>query len=106
MCGYSSRRNLGKSKIFLSSSFVKENKYSLIQNAGSGINEEYDGFDRGFCEKDCEEYNKSCELTNGCGASIMMLREDFDKAGCFDERFFMYYEDTDLSLRIKNLVRE
>ena len=34
--------NLGKSKMFLSSSFVKENKYSLIQNAGSGINEEYD----------------------------------------------------------------
>lgn len=95
--------NLGKSKMFLSSSFVKENKYSLIQNAGSGINEEYDGFDRGFCEKDCEEYNKSCELTNGCGASIMMLREDFDKVGCFDERFFMYYEDTDLSLRIKKL---
>lgn len=98
--------NVGKNVLSLDSNGVEANKYSLIQNAGSGINEEYDGFDIGFCEKDSEKYNTSYELTNGCGASIMMLREDFDKAGCFDERFFMYYEDTDLSLRIKKLGKK
>lgn len=96
----------GKVLLELDNSKIQEFRYSLIQNAGSGINQDYDGFDIGFCEKDSEKYQKSYELTNGCGASIMMLREDFDKAGCFDERFFMYYEDTDLSLRIRKLGKK
>lgn len=31
----------------------------------------------------------------------MMKKEDFVNCGKFDDRFFMYYEDTDLSYRIK-----
>ncbi len=80
---------------------IKKNSFSLVQNAGSGINENYDGFDRGFCEENSEKFDEVCELTNGCGASIMMRRDEFEKIGGFDERFFMYYEDTDLSLRFR-----
>lgn len=96
----------GSNILKLEAKQIENWKYSLIQNAGSGINQDYDGFDIGFCEKDCEKYQKSYELTNGCGASIMMLRADFDEAGGFDERFFMYYEDTDLSLRIRKLGKK
>lgn len=81
-------------------------KTTLIQNAGSGINENYDGYDIGIGEEDSEKYNKEYEINNGCGASIIMLKEDFEKVGMFDEDFFMYYEDTDLSYRIKKLGKK
>lgn len=80
---------------------VRENRITLIQNAGSGIDNEYNGFDIGFCKEDGPEYTKVYEVTNGCGASIIMKRDKFLSIGGFDEKFFMYYEDTDLSFRMK-----
>lgn len=40
------------------------------------------------------------ECITGC--AMLISREVFEKVGLFDERFFLYYEDTDLSLRVKN----
>ena len=48
-----------------------------------------------------EAFNREYEISNGCGAAIMFRKADFEKCGGFDERFFMYYEDTDLSFRMK-----
>lgn len=98
--------SIGNVVIELDKSQSEDNKITLIQNAGSGVNENYDGFDIGFCEPDSDKYNKPYEINNGCGASIIMLKEDFEKCGRFDERFFMYYEDTDLSYRIKKLNKK
>lgn len=95
-----------KLSVSLDEETIKEMKYTLIQNAGSGINENYDGYDIGFCEPDGEKFSEPYEINNGCGASIIMLKEDFEKCGKFDERFFMYYEDTDLSYRIKKLDKK
>ena len=89
--------------ISMNRSEIERNKYSLIQNAGSGINENYDGYDIGFCERDSEKYCSAYEVASGCGASIIMLKEDFEKCGKFDEKFFMYYEDADLSYRLRKL---
>lgn len=80
---------------------VKEDKYALIQNAGSGVNGTFDGYDIGSGEKDMGQYDEPYEINNGCGASVIMKKQDFDNCGGFDEKFFMYYEDTDLSYRIK-----
>ncbi|MEM1384953.1 MAG: glycosyltransferase family 2 protein [Pseudomonadota bacterium] len=33
------------------------------------------------------------------GASVMMRRQVLDQIGCFDERFFLYFEETDLCRR-------
>ena len=92
----------GEPLIFqMSNEEISKSKIILIQNAGSGINEELNGFDIGFCHEDGEQYNKEYEINNGCGASIIFRKEEFDKCGGFDSRFFMYYEDTDLSYRMK-----
>lgn len=80
---------------------IEKNKYALIQNAGSGVNEAFDGYDIGSGEKDGEAYSKPYKINNACGASVMMRRDDFFRSGMFDRRFFMYYEDTDLCYRMK-----
>lgn len=38
-----------------------------------------------------------CRFANGC--SLMLTKEIIDKIGFLDERFFLYYEDTEYSLR-------
>lgn len=96
----------GKIIIELNSEGVSEGKYALVQNAGSGIDNLHNGYDIGFCELDDEKYAQPYEINNGCGAAIILKKEDFIKAGLFDERFFMYYEDTDLSYRIKKLGKK
>lgn len=80
---------------------VCEESYPLIQNAGSGVNQAYDGYDIGNGERDSEKYLHSYEITNACGASVIMRKDDFVNCGMFDSRFFMYYEDTDLSYRMR-----
>lgn len=45
--------------------------------------------------------SKPVELENCCGASFLVKREAFYKIGGFDENFFMYAEDNDLALRIR-----
>ena len=88
-------------KIVVSKEFVENNKYALVQNAGSGVNETFDGYDIGFCQRDGEQFSNPYEINNGCGASIMMRKSDFLSVKGFNEKFFMYYEDTDLSYRMK-----
>ncbi len=82
------------------------NKYSLIQNAGSDINEYYNGYDIGMGERDAKKYQQKYEITCSCGASMMISKEDFIKCGRFDEKFFMYYEDVDLSFRVRKMGKK
>lgn len=39
------------------------------------------------------------EYVTGC--AMLISREVFEKVGLFDDRFFLYYEDTDFSFRVK-----
>jgi N-acetylglucosaminyl-diphospho-decaprenol L-rhamnosyltransferase len=41
------------------------------------------------------------EVFGACGAGFMIARDFFERLGGFDERFFMVYEDVDLSYRAR-----
>lgn len=54
---------------------------------------------RGLNQKDCGQFdtNCKCEFANGC--CLLLTKEIIEKNGLLDERFFLYYEDTEYSLR-------
>lgn len=59
------------------------------------------GVNRGVDEVDSEQYEKSEEVEFASGACMLLKRTMLEKVGLFDERYFMYFEDVDLSVRAK-----
>lgn len=82
---------------------AEEKKVTLIQNAGSGMTKRYFGYDVGFGEEDKGQFDEGRYIDYACGASMMLRKEDFLCVGGFDKKYFMYYEDSDLSSKIKRL---
>jgi GT2 family glycosyltransferase len=74
-------------------------RYDLINNAGSVISDNGFGGDRGFLEPDAGQYDEPADVAAWCGAGVLLRTEFLADVGRFDERFFLYYEDTDLSWR-------
>jgi len=81
----------------------------VIQNAGSMVSLDGSGWDRGavvdgpfyYYEVDQGQYNQVEEVFAACGAACLYRRAMLEDVGLLDERFFMYYEDTDLSWRAR-----
>lgn len=96
----------GKVEINLELDCGKIQEVDVIQNAGSRIVSPYSGQDIGAGEIDCGQYDKNRNLELACGAAMLLRKEDFNKVKGFDKLFFMYYEDSDLSLRIRKLGKE
>ncbi len=59
------------------------------------------GLHRGVDEVDIGQYNKREETDYATGCCMLLKTEALKKSGLFDEKYFLYYEDGDLSLRIK-----
>jgi GT2 family glycosyltransferase len=51
------------------------------------------------------DYNKSMEVPNLSGCFMFIRTSVFEKVGAFDNRYFMYLEDTDLSRRINQYYK-
>lgn len=56
---------------------------------------------RGVDEVDVGQYDKRIETDFVTGCCMFVKREVFEKVGFFDEKYFLYLEDADLSMRAK-----
>lgn len=95
---------------------IKKNEFEndliyLVQNAGNIVLSDGYSKDRGslikkvnkdfleFYERDSEHFQKRKSILAACGAACLIKRELINHVGFLDGTYFMYYEDTDLSLR-------
>lgn len=60
------------------------------------------GLHIGMDEEDIGQYNKDSETDDITGAALFVKRGVFEKIGFFDDRYFLYYEESDFSFRAKN----
>ncbi|MBI2268183.1 MAG: glycosyltransferase family 2 protein [Candidatus Blackburnbacteria bacterium] len=59
------------------------------------------GTNRGVDEVDKGQYNKRIKIDFATGACMFIRRELLEAVGLFDEKYFLYLEDVDLSSRAK-----
>lgn len=60
------------------------------------------GHHRGVDEVDKGQYDKAEETEIATGCCMLIKKEVFEKVGLFDDKYFLYYEDGDLSIRAKS----
>lgn len=96
------KQNIGAvgPKILLSEK--KDNRY-VINSAGMDIDKHYMAYDRYEGEYDSEKYNVTETVDGICGAVMLVPKEVLKKVKGFNPEMFLYYEDVDLSLRIRDL---
>lgn len=99
-------------KICLENEKLKDKFLYAIQNSGVVVFKNGYGRDRGavvgkqkehFYELDNSFYNKGNNINAFCGGSVIIRKDIFENLGGFDKSFFMYYEDVDLSLKMKRI---
>jgi GT2 family glycosyltransferase len=73
--------------------------FSVINNVGGVVLDDGFGADRGYLQVDDGRFDEPCEVFNWCGGGVLLRPSYLAEVGLFDERFFLYYEDTDLSWR-------
>jgi len=73
--------------------------HDLVNNVGSELVVGGWGRDRGFLQPDKGQFEEPVDVFAWCGAAVLFPTRYLRDVGLFDERFFMYYEDTDLAWR-------
>ena len=73
----------------------------VVNNAGSIVLADGYGADRGYQEVDRGQYDRAEEVFALCGCAVALRTSAGRAVGWFDEDFFLYYEDTDLSWRLR-----
>lgn len=71
----------------------------IVNNVGNLVFDDGYSADRGFGEPDEGQYDDPEEVFAWTGGNVLLRPEYLRDVGLFDERFFLYYEDTDLSWR-------
>ncbi len=85
----------------VTSKLVFMDRPDVIQNAGSLLLSDGSGGDRGTGEEDRGQYDREEEVFAACGGAALLRRSMLEDVGLLDETFFCYYEDTDLSWRMR-----
>jgi GT2 family glycosyltransferase len=73
----------------------------VVNNAGSIVVTAGYGADRGYQEVDEGQYDEPVEVFAACGCAVAFRTEAGRQVDWFDDDFFLYYEDTDLSWRLR-----
>lgn len=82
---------------------VHPEPFDVINNVGSALYLDAFAGDRGFLEADRGQYDHPAEVFAWCGGAVLLDRRYLDEVGLFDDRLFLYYEDTELSWRGRRL---
>ena len=72
-----------------------------INNAGGGLLPDLYGFDRGLGEPDDGRWDAPVDVDAFCGAGAVLRTAAVRAVGGFPAHFFLYYEDTDTSMRLR-----
>ncbi len=80
----------------------KEEKH-VINSAGMDIDKHHMAYDRYEGEYDDPKYNLIEKVDGICGAVMFIPKNVIKKVKGFHPNMFLYYEDVDLSLRIRDL---
>lgn len=75
----------------------------IINSAGVEIDSHFLSYDRYDGKIDSERYSVIEEVDAVMGGAFLVKREVFEKSNGFSDKMFLYYEDIDLSLRIRDL---
>lgn len=73
--------------------------WGMINNVGSELVENKHAADRGIFQIDSGQFEEPEDVFAWCGCSVLFSTSYLRDVGLFDERFFLYYEDFDLSWR-------
>ena len=84
-------------------SYGREQLGSVLWYAGGSIDwPNLSAFHRGVDEVDRGQFDSVQTSDFATGCCVLLKREVLEKVGTFDKRFFLYFEDVDLSVRVKN----
>jgi GT2 family glycosyltransferase len=76
-------------------------RVDVLNNVGSIVLTAGYGADRGYQEVDAGQYDQPEEVFAVCGCAVAFRTEAGREVDWFDDGFFLYYEDTDLSWRLR-----
>ena len=79
------------------------NDRRIINSAGIYVDKHFMPYDRFDKEEDNSKFNVVEEVDAIMGGAFLIRRDVFEKTGGFNPKMFLYYEDIDLSLRIRDL---
>jgi hypothetical protein len=84
---------------FCASKMLNYYRRNIIDTTGDGFSRYGLAFKRGGRKEDGLEYGREEHLFGACAGAAIYRRELFDEIGLFDEDFFAYLEDVDISFR-------
>jgi GT2 family glycosyltransferase len=78
---------------------VRGTPFDVVNNVGGVVFDDGYGTDRGGLEVDHGQFDEAAEVFSWSGGGVMLRPGYLTAVGLFEESFFVYYEDTDLSWR-------
>lgn len=84
---------------FFASKLVDFRNHSILDGAGDALRRNGLPYRVGHGERDRGQYEKPGYVFGACAAAALYRRDMLEKIGLFDEDFFAYCEDGDLSFR-------